>query len=126
MCAPDETDDDRLAMLDASVRRRAVDFLRSFIPDDERQRVRDMHAAHGDRWVAYMEVLELPSGARIPRGHFGWGMQIRNALRTGAGLLDDVLPPGRVWCDFYIPLVEIACDLRPDVDAPGAHAAAAA
>lgn len=110
------TDDERLAELPAYIRKRAVDYLRTALPEDVKQLVRDIHAKHGEHWIHFMSVLNLPDGRRIPRGHFGWGMAVRNALRTEAGIGDAALPDGN-WDDYYIPLVEIACGIRPEPSA---------
>jgi hypothetical protein len=42
--------------------------------------------------------------------HHGWGTAVRNHLRDNV-CLDEELPSGN-WDDYYIQLVELACEIR--------------
>lgn len=90
---------------------RVIQFLRLELTEDERAAIRRLHAEHKSEWVYHMTDLKLPSGARIPRGHFGWGMALRNGLRAAG--FDDTDLPRKNWDEYYVPVVEVAIGLRP-------------
>ncbi|HEY0006207.1 MAG TPA: hypothetical protein VGB17_15615 [Pyrinomonadaceae bacterium] len=103
----------RLAEMPPDVLKRAIAFIRSELPEEVKEDIRRLHAEYGEDWIGEMSVLELPGGkGRIPRGHFEWGMRVRNALRNH-GLSDDLLL-NLNWDDYYVQVVEIAVGLRPN------------
>lgn len=78
---------------------KAVNFLKEFIPTDEINYIRQEVSTKGlIEWCTEL--------------HFGWGMYIRNVLRSKAKLNDDLLPDEN-WDDYYIQCIEIAADKRP-------------
>ncbi len=79
-------------LLPEHVLRKASDVLKTEIPEDTKQEIREMIMKDPERWC-------------VPY-HFFWGMAIRNLLRR-AGLKDDLLPTGN-WDDYYIQCIEEA------------------
>lgn len=77
---------------------KAVSFLRSYLTDKDTQDI--------NKEISEKGLMEWA----MPY-HFGWGMAIRNLLRTEADLKDDLLPDGN-WDDYYIQCVEIAVGKR--------------
>lgn len=76
--------------------KKSVEFLSGYFQEDMKVLIREAFAKEGSGWLTSY--------------HFGWGMTVRNALRT-AGLTDDSLPD-KNWDDYYGLVVEIACGLR--------------
>jgi len=69
-------------------------------------------------WIHRMNEFPRPPEmtnqeyALLSRGeHLGFGMQVRNSLRTAKIIEESSLPTGN-WDDIYIPLIEVALGLR--------------
>lgn len=75
----------------------AVNFLKNDLSHDEKHIILERYKEKG--------LIDWIEGE-----HHGWGMSIRNALRT-EGFTDDQLPDGN-WDDYYIQVVEIAVGIR--------------
>jgi hypothetical protein len=118
--------------LDPAVRQEAAIVLRK-LPEWQTVAdfVRSEYETHGDGWI------------HAKHGHFGWGMAIRNYLRTGQiiewkstsyyvgqpppraedhvvtfdsgypGIKDDRLPTGN-WDDYYTQALEFAAGIRAE------------
>jgi hypothetical protein len=84
--------EEKWAELSDDVKTRAVELLRNEFPLELKQDLQNLIAKNPDNWIG-ME-------------HFGWGMAVRNFLRTN-GLTDD-LTPDRNWDDYYIKAIEEA------------------
>jgi hypothetical protein len=73
-----------------------VEFLRNDMPQETKDEIIKAHQEKGSNWIVDY--------------HFGWGMNIRNLLRSN-GLTDDQLPD-KNWDDYYAQVVEAAVGLR--------------
>lgn len=99
--------------LPQNINDKAIKVLQEYVTLADKQRFQQLVNKHGLRnWISFVSVLELPNGKKIPRGHFEYGMKIRNYLREQV-CLDADLPSGN-WDDYYLTLLEIACDLRKE------------
>ena len=87
-----------------------MEHLVAAIPLGEQDELIQVRTKYGEHWIGHVGALELPNGQVIPRGHFGFGMAIRNSLRT-AGFLDNQTPSGN-WDDHYVPVLEAVLDRR--------------
>jgi len=77
----------------------SVEYLRDiFIKENATQSILDAYNQDNETWWV--------------ESHHFWGMGIRNLLRDG-GFLDDQLPD-KNWDDYYIPVVELAVGIRED------------
>lgn len=88
--------------LDESIRDQAVDHLRTHLPSDLMNEVRDKKRRYGDDWMDHMHEEEISKIGIIPipySFHFSEGMGIRNLLR--GVILDEELPSGN-WDDYYV------------------------
>ena len=75
---------------------KSVSHLKSIFSDDDKEYIREQIDTHGlHEWIH-----KIQDGF----GHMGWGMAIRNELRS-IGLTDDMLPDGN-WDDYYVSVVE--------------------
>jgi hypothetical protein len=75
---------------------RGIEYLISFLNQDDVQRIKQEFNKDSDTWWA--------------SHHHGWGTGIRNLLRDNV-CSDDRLP-SKNWDDYYIRLVEIAVGVR--------------
>ena len=82
--------------MDKEFLKSCVEFLKKEISDKDQEYIANEYKEKGSSWIG--------------EGHFGWGMHIRNQLRS-AGFTDDKLPEQN-WDDYYIPVVEIAVGVR--------------
>ena len=85
--------EEKWAELSDDVKTRAIELLRNEFPLELKQDLQNLIAKNPDNWIG----VEL---------HFGWGMAVRNLLRTN-GLTDDLTPNGN-WDDYYIKAIEEA------------------
>jgi hypothetical protein len=77
---------------------KAVEFLKFSITEEDKDLIREKIDREGlVEWCYNI--------------HHNWGMNIRNALRSEAGLSDSLLPD-KNWDDYYIQCVEIAVGKR--------------
>lgn len=90
--------EDKWAELNDEFKKGAVEALATELPDEIKQEIRYLHAKHGAQWIH-----------EIPMGHFGFGMQVRNLLRT-KGFTDD--KAGGNLDDYYCQLLEAAVGAR--------------
>jgi hypothetical protein len=75
---------------------KVVNFLKQDMSDKLKKQIWEAYEKDGYDWY---------------RGtHFGWGMAMRNRLRT-AEFLDDQLPE-KNWDDYYIACIELAVGIR--------------
>jgi hypothetical protein len=86
------------AELSADFKVGAIKVLADELPDDIKQEIRYLHAKHGAHWIH-----------EIPMGHFGFGMNVRNLLRS-KGFTD--AKAGGNLDDFYCQLLEAAVGAR--------------
>lgn len=105
------TGDEILKQVPPSILRRAIKYLRGAMTKEDVAEIKRAHEEHGDDWWVWISTLKLPDGRVIPRGHFEFGMRVRNALRVNVGF-DDVLPFEHGWEECYVPIVEIAAGIR--------------
>lgn len=105
--------DHMLSLVPRDIIVRAVEYLRDALTDEDRARVMDAYAERGPDWWMWTTTLRLPGpeGGVIPRGHFGFGMAVRNALRVNV-CPDKDIPLGDGWEELYVPVVEIAVGIR--------------
>lgn len=89
--------DEKLAELSEPLVTRAVDCLVHIISNQ-------------DKYDLLKLYEEDPNEKWFVGQHFGYGMYIRNQLRS-AGITDDLLPD-RNWDDYYIQILEIAIGIR--------------
>jgi hypothetical protein len=90
--------------LDHRLKTRAVILLQQELSEEEKEKARELIREHGR--VEWLTAAFL---------HHGWGMQVRNLLRTR--IKDEELPPGTAgehgnWDDYYGHAVECAVGER--------------
>lgn len=102
-----------LSQIQPDILRRSVEHVKSIFTIEDAEKIRALHKEHGDNWWIWVSTLKLPNGSVIPRGHFDFGMRMRNSLREHVGL-DDILPFNHGWEDCYVEIVEVAVGLRPN------------
>ena len=84
---------EKLKEMPEEVRNQAVEFLKTLFDQETVKEITEAYKEDPEEWwVGH---------------HFFWGMAVRNALRTKAGLSDDLLPD-KNWDDYYVPCVELA------------------
>lgn len=75
---------------------KSVSYLKSVFTESLIEDIVRYHKTNPDIWWA--------------KYHFDWGMRIRNLLRDNV-CLDNILPSGN-WDDYYVQMIELACDVR--------------
>lgn len=76
---------------------KATHILNEVISDAEIEEIQEQIDSEGlMKWIGEL--------------HFGWGMAIRNELRS-RGLIDELLPDEN-WDDYYIQCIEYLADRR--------------
>lgn len=91
-----ETLDDFLKDCPLWIINKSVEELKKELPLDVVQEIKNAYKKDPETWWAFY--------------HHGWGTSIRNFLRDKV-CKDDELPSGN-FDDYYIQLVELACELR--------------
>lgn len=87
------------AELDPDVRSRAIAVLKQEFPETVCARIREEYTKNSATWAT--------------KYHFGWGMGVRNFLRSNPtdSIKDNELPSGN-WDDYYVAAVEAAAGIR--------------
>ena len=75
---------------------KSVSYLKSIFTESLINDIIRLYKVNPDSWWA--------------EHHFDWGMRVRNALRDGV-CSDSILPSGN-WDDYYVQMIELACELR--------------
>lgn len=75
---------------------RAIQGLRSLLPEDSQNTLRGWMKEDPEKWWCQ------------GTWHFAGGMNIRNLLRSKVGILDTELPEDLGWDDYYIEVLEEA------------------
>lgn len=88
--------DQKLEEMPKDFLKRSVELLRRNLTNDDVLQIKAAYAEKGVHWIG-ME-------------HHMWGMAVRNFLREN-GFADDQLPDGN-WDDYYLQVIELACDIR--------------
>lgn len=89
-----------LCSMPVDVRDRAVELLSMAFDNETTMVIKELFSEHGTNWIH-----KVDGG----RGHFSFGMSVRNGLRR-EGLTDDLLPE-RNWDDYYVGCIELALGL---------------
>lgn len=112
----------------------AVEYLRTRNGEWPIDRFKALYEKYGSHeWFMHLhddlnEKIKNDAGGNpifvAAHPHMGWGMGLRNALRTGAGLPDNLLPLGN-WDDYYVSVLEATLGFREIPPDPDAFAVAA-
>lgn len=128
--------DARWDALSPEQRKLAADTIATALSTDDKALIRFKYAKYGPiEWIHNLVDMDpkfasdavavgmANEGQTTLSGHHGFGTQVRNALRSHAGIRDEDLPPvlwthcnppheEQNWDDYYIQAIEAAVGLR--------------